>query len=84
MPSAEAQDLLFAEVGRVLRPGGIFVGVDSLDLDVIRAGHADDTFIPVPPDQLPSRLLSAGLLQPVVEVGDYQMRFVARKRGHGQ
>jgi SAM-dependent methyltransferase len=79
MPSPEHQDRLFAEVERVLRPGGVLVGVDSLDLDIIRAGHADDTFVPVPPDTLPSRLESAGLEVAAVEVGDYQIRFHARK-----
>jgi len=31
VPSADAQDRLLAEVRRVLRPGGLFVGVDSID-----------------------------------------------------
>ena len=30
VPSAEAQDRLFTEVHRVLRPGGVFAGTDSL------------------------------------------------------
>ena len=50
MPSASAQDRLFAEVARVLRPGGMFIGVDSVDSEPIRQAHADDTFIPVDPD----------------------------------
>src|SRR5260370_6661551 len=60
MPSAEAQDRVFREVCRLLRPGGLFVGVDSLDLDVIRSGHVDDAFVPIHPDQLPGRLRAAG------------------------
>ena len=79
MPSPEHQDRLFAEVHRVLRPGGIFVGVDSLDLDVIRDGHVDDTFVPVPLDTFEARLASAGLERTKLDVGDYQFRFVARK-----
>ena len=31
MTSPPLQDKLFAEVGRLLRPGGMFVGVDALD-----------------------------------------------------
>src|SRR5688500_14588723 len=31
VPSPELQDQLLAEVARVLRPGGVLVGVDSLD-----------------------------------------------------
>jgi SAM-dependent methyltransferase len=38
MPTPGDQDELFAEVHRVLRPGGIFVGQDSLDLEAIRLG----------------------------------------------
>lgn len=79
MPSVESQDLLFAEVHRLLRPGGIFVGVDSRDLEPIRAGHADDTFNPVPPETLGDRLSAVGLGDVRVELGDYQFRFVAKK-----
>jgi len=80
MPSPEHQDRLFAEVARVLRPGGVFAGVDSLDLDFIRAGHADDTFVPVPPDEIGARLERAGFDAPTVDVADYQFRFTARTR----
>jgi SAM-dependent methyltransferase len=79
MPTARDQDRLFAEVGRVLRPGGVFVGVDSRDLEAIRAAHVDDTFSPVSPDTLPLRLTTAGLLDVEVDEDEYQIRFVARK-----
>ena len=79
MPSAEHQDRLFAEIYRMLRPGGIFVGTDSRDLEIIRAGHVDDTFVPVDPETLPRRLESAGFRETEIDVGDYQIRFVARK-----
>jgi SAM-dependent methyltransferase len=79
MPSPELQNLLFAEVNRVLRPGGAFVGVDSVDNDAIREGHMDDVFVPVDPDTLGSRLEAAGLTGVAVEVGEYQIRFNATK-----
>ena len=83
MPSADCQDRLFAELSRVLRPGAIFVGADSLDLDVIRAGHIDDTFVPVDPGHLPDRLAAAGFTDTTVDVGDYQFRFITRKGAGG-
>jgi SAM-dependent methyltransferase len=81
MPSPSLQDRLFAEIHRVLRPGGILVGVDGLDIQPIRDGHVDDTFVPVDPDTLADRFEGAGLTEPSVERGDYQVRFVARKAG---
>jgi len=78
MPTPADQDALFTEVSRLLRPGAIFVGTDSIDLDVIRAGHVDDVFVPVGPDTLADRLAAAGFVDTQVDVGDYQFRFVAR------
>jgi SAM-dependent methyltransferase len=79
MPSPEYQDRLFAELHRVLRPGAIFVGADSRDLEPIRAGHIDDTFVPVDPEGLPARLEAVGFTATTVDVGDYQFRFISRK-----
>jgi SAM-dependent methyltransferase len=80
MPTAGDHDRLFSEVARVLRPGGIFVGVDARDLEPIRANHAGDTFNPVPPGTLPGRLQAAGLSDVRLDTDDYQLRFVARKQ----
>jgi SAM-dependent methyltransferase len=79
MPSAAHQDRLFAELHRMLRPGGIFAGTDSRDLEIIRAGHVDDTFVPVDPETLAHRLEAAGFSETEIDVGDYQIRFVAKK-----
>ncbi len=79
MPSPETQDRLFAEIYRVLRPGGILVGVDALDIAPIRDGHVDDTFVPVDPTTLGARLEAAGMIEPTLERDEYQIRFVARK-----
>jgi SAM-dependent methyltransferase len=81
MPSPEYQDRLFAEIGRMLRPGGIIVGVDSLDLDLLRNAHENDTFVPVDPETLGERFAAAGLGDPTIDVGDYQFRFTTRKPG---
>lgn len=79
MPTPELQDQLFAEVCRLLRGGGVFVGIDSLDNEAIRLGHVDDVFVPVDPATLPARLEAAGFTE--VELGGDEMRvrFQARK-----
>ena len=61
VPSATAQDQLFGELHRVLRPGGTFVATDSLDAERIRQAHIDDTYVPLDPDTLESRTSSRGL-----------------------
>ena len=79
VPSPKIQDEVFAEVARVLRAGGMFVAVDSANHDVIRSFHEDDTFVPLDPEALPARLERAGLGDVHIDVGEYELRFHARK-----
>jgi SAM-dependent methyltransferase len=79
VPSADLQDAVFAEVSRVLRPNGMFLGVDSLDVDLIRQFHSDDVFVPVNPDTLGDRLEAVGFSDVSVEVGEFELRFRAIK-----
>jgi SAM-dependent methyltransferase len=79
MPDPQLHDQLFAEVHRMLRSGGQFVGVDALDSEGMRQGHIDDTFVPVDPDTLGARLESVGFSSTEIDLGDYQFRFRARK-----
>jgi len=78
VPTPELQDALLAEVARVLRPGGVLAGVDSLDSEEFRGLHTDDVCVPVPPDGMEARLRAAGFAQAEVEVNEYAMRFRAR------
>jgi SAM-dependent methyltransferase len=70
VPSTERQDELFAEICRVLRPGGLLVGTDSLESPDLRAFHADDVYVPVDPATLGARLGAAGFGAVEIEVGD--------------
>lgn len=79
MPSSASQDRLFAEVHRVLRPGGVFVGQDGLDLDGIRAAHADDTFTPVDPDELKDRLSAVGFGETKTDIVGFHFQFLSQK-----
>lgn len=79
VPSAELQDRLLAEVARVLRPGGIFAGSDSLDSRAFRLLHLFDTMVVVNPGTFPDRLRAAGFQDVEVDVNPYAFRFRARK-----
>ena len=77
--SAELQDQLLAEVARVLRPGGIFAGTDSLDSRLLRLLHLFDTMVVVDPGTFGDRLGAAGFQDVAVDVNPYAFRFRARK-----
>jgi SAM-dependent methyltransferase len=79
VPSVEIQDRLFAEVHRVLRPAGSFIGSDSIDSEWLREFHADDVFVPVDPDTLGARLEAVGFTSVDMDVLDFKVRFSARK-----
>ena len=78
--SAELQNRLLREICRVIRPGAVFVGVDSLGSWVMRLLHAWDTLVPVEPATLPTRLDAAGFTSISVVIGGRAFRFAARRR----
>ena len=82
IPEPETQDRLFAEMQRVLRPGGTFLGIDSLDNEMIREFHVDDVFTPVDVATFPARLEAAGFTDVRLEpdAHGFQVRFRATKR----
>lgn len=79
VPTPVHQDRILAEVYRLLRPGGIFVGIDSRDLDMIRAGHEGDTFTPIDPETFPERLRRLGFGGTSIDTTEYHFRFLTRK-----
>ncbi len=58
--SRDLQDRMFAEVYRVLRPGGVFLAFEINDSWVHRVGHIGSTFTPVSAGSAFARLTHAG------------------------
>jgi SAM-dependent methyltransferase len=79
IPSPELQNKLLSEVWRVLKPGGSFVGSDSLHSLMMRMIHIGDTFVPVNPDTFGRRLETAGFKVLDIETGATAFRFHAQK-----
>jgi SAM-dependent methyltransferase len=79
VPSPALQDRLLREVWRVLKPGGAFVGCDSLQSLSMRVLHLGDTFVPICPDTFGARLEDAGFNVIELEKGSGAFRFFAMK-----
>jgi len=73
------QDKLLREVWRVLKPGGFFVGSDSLQSLMMRVIHIGDTLVPIDPDTFSTRLEAAGFNVLEIERGPSAFRFRAQK-----
>jgi ubiquinone/menaquinone biosynthesis C-methylase UbiE len=70
VPTAALQNALLTEAQRVLRPGGTLVGSDSLASDGLHHFHAGDTYNPVEPAALLTRLQTLGFGPITITVGD--------------
>jgi ubiquinone/menaquinone biosynthesis C-methylase UbiE len=80
VPSVAKQDRLLRDVARVLRPGGLFAGTDSLYSRSFRLLHLFDTMVVVDPATFAARLEAAGFSEVHVDVMEpYAFRFRARK-----
>jgi SAM-dependent methyltransferase len=75
VPTPAHQDAVFAEVARVMRPGGVFLCADPLDTEAMRAAHREqgETFVPLPPATLKARMQRAGFSQVELREADYQL-----------
>lgn len=82
VPSPALQDALFAEARRVLRPGGLFLGVDSQLSLRFRLLHVGDTMVTIDPATLPDRLRAAGFTHVDQDhTPGVRLRFTARTDG---
>jgi SAM-dependent methyltransferase len=81
VPTVRLQDQLFAEAFRVLRPGGVFAGSDRLPSLPFRLVHIGDTYNPIRPDELKTRLGLAGFTDIRTDVAGVRLRWRASKPG---
>ena len=70
VPTHTLQNALLAEALRALRPGGTLVGSDSLASDGLHHFHAGDTYNPVEPAALLTRLQTLGFGPITIAIGD--------------
>jgi len=75
---AEAQDRVFAELARVLVPGGVLVAADGTYSEGSAQIHEGDTYNPIAPEELAPRLTAAGFAD--VEVRTYDLGWVCTAR----
>lgn len=69
IPTRALQDKVLAEAFRVLRPGGAFLGSDSLPSDHLHRFHEGDVYNPVEPAAFLTRLQTAGFTTITLHVG---------------
>ncbi|MGI8926686.1 MAG: class I SAM-dependent methyltransferase [Tepidiformaceae bacterium] len=81
VPSAELQDRLLVEAFRVLEPGAMFAGSDSVSSFRFRLAHLFDTMVLVDPGTFAGRLERAGFVEARVSARAGGFRFSARKPG---
>ena len=80
VPSPQAQDAVLAEIFRLLRPGGVLAGQDSLDSPELRNLHHDDVYVPVDPATLQTRMEAVGFTAVEVDTNEYAVRFRGTRR----
>jgi SAM-dependent methyltransferase len=78
VPTDEAQDRIFAELARVLRSGGQLVAADGSPRLEADAFHEGDTYHPIHPDALRTRLAAAGFTN--IQVRDYELGWICTAR----
>ncbi len=78
IPTADAQDSVFAELARVLKPSGVLVAADGIENEATRQFHVDDIYNPIDPEALHHRLDRAGFAS--IEVRVYEIGWICTAR----
>jgi ubiquinone/menaquinone biosynthesis C-methylase UbiE len=77
LKSLEQQERAFAEIHRVLQPGGAFLAMEIGDGWLQRVGHIKSTFVPVAPAAAFARLTSLGFCNIVIDMKSAAFRICA-------
>jgi ubiquinone/menaquinone biosynthesis C-methylase UbiE len=84
VPTLALQNKILAEALRVLRPGGVLIGSDSVASDGLHHFHEGDIYNPVDPASLIARLQTVGFAAMTVTVGDVLMFTAVKPAGQEQ
>jgi len=82
LKSQEAQDRVFTEVFRILRPGGVFLAFEIADSWFHRVGHFRSTFTPLVPGSAFARLNAAGFSRVAIDLHRGAFRLSATRGEH--
>jgi hypothetical protein len=78
LPTQALQFATLCEAFRLLRPGGVLLGADSLASQELHRFHEGDTYNPIDPARLLVFLQAAGFARVTLTVGE-RMLFTAHK-----